>query len=323
MRARRLVLAATLAALGAVSCARQQRAARGVRPELPPMMRQQVVNAVNAGDGNLRVRRLRERLAAEPLHVAVRLELAAEYGAMGYPELELEHCRIAVERFPGSTAAVERLAKVLRRAVPAGEAAAVLAGLVAQQAKPSAETLAWAGILLDEAERYREGEAMHRRAIALDGRRDYLHNNLGYNLLLQERYADAAGAFRRALALNSTSAIARNNLGRTLMRLSPAEAKAQFERAGDAAVAQNNVAAALYEQGDVAGARQALEVALAYRRDQPQILENLRLVAAADGQPIVLPPRRPGVWQSVSHALKVAFGTPDVRQQTGTAEAVR
>jgi Flp pilus assembly protein TadD len=107
------------------------------------------------------------------------------------------------------------------------------------------------------------------------------------------------------------------------MRLSPAEAKAQFERAGDAAVAQNNVAAALYEQGDVAGARQALEVALAYRRDQPQILENLRLVAAADGQPIVLPPRRPGVWQSVSHALKVAFGTPDVRQQTGTAEAAR
>lgn len=323
MRRGLLALVTALAALGALSCARQQRAARVTRPDLAPMMRQEVLNAVNAGEGNLRVRRLRERVAAEPMNVAVRLELAGEYGSMGYPDLELEHCRIAVERFPASTAAVERLAKALRRAVPADEAAAVLAGLVGEQAKPSAETLSWAGILLDEAARYREGEAMHRRAIALDGRRDYLHNNLGYNLLLQERYADAAAAFRRALALNSTSAIARNNLGRTLIRLRPAEAMAQFERAGDAAVAQNNVAAALYETGDVAGARKALEAALAQRRDLPQILENLRLVAADDGKPIVLPPRRPGVWQSVSHAFKVAFGTPDVRQQTGTAEAAR
>lgn len=293
------------------------------------MMRQQVLNAVNAGDGNIRVRRLRERVAAEPSNVTVRLELAAEYGAMGFPDLELEHCRIAVERFPASAAAVDRLAKSLRRAVVPEQAATVLTGLVAQQAKPTPETLAWAGILLDEAERYKEGEAMHRRALALEGRRDYLYNNLGYNLLLQERYGEAAVAFRQALALNSTSMIARNNLGRTLIRMnpaiqmSPADAIAQFERAGDPAVAQNNVAAALYEKGDVAGARKALEAALSYRRDLPQILENLRLVAADDGKPIVMPPPRPGLWQTVSHALKVAFGTPDVRQQTGTAEAAR
>jgi tetratricopeptide (TPR) repeat protein len=278
---------------------------------------------VNAGDGNIRVRRLRERVAAEPLNVTVRLELAAEYGAMGYPDLELEHCRIAVERFPASAAAVDRLAKNLRRAVVPEQAAAVLTGIVAQQARPTPETLAWAGILLDEAERYREGEAMHRRALVLEARRDYLHNNLGYNLLLQERYSEAAAAFRQALALNSTSMIARNNLGRTLIHLSPAEAIAQFQRAGDPAVAQNNVAAALYEKGDVAGARKALEAALEYRRDLPQIVENLRLVAADDGKPIVMPPSRPGLWQTVSHALKVAFGTPDVRQQTGTAEAAR
>jgi tetratricopeptide (TPR) repeat protein len=242
---------------------------------------------------------------------------------MGYPDLELEHCRIAVERFPASAAAVDRLARTLRRAVVPEQAATVLTGIVAQQAKPTAETLAWAGILLDEAERYREGEAMHRRAISLEARRDYLHNNLGYNLLLQERYPEAAAAFRQALALNSTSMIARNNLGRTLIQMSPADAIAQFQRAGDPAVAQNNVAAALYEKGDVAGARKALEAALEYRRDLPQILENLRLVAADDGKPIVMPPPRPGLWQSVSHALKVAFGTPDVRQQTGTAEAAR
>ena len=310
-------------ALGVMSCSRQQQAARASRPALPPMMRQQVLHAVNAGDGNIRVRRLRERVAAEPSNVTVRLELAAEYGAMGYPDLELEHCRIAVERFPGSAAAVDRLAKNLRRVVVPEQAAMVLTGIVAQQTKPAPETLAWAGILLDEAGRYKEGEAMHRRALTIEARRDYLHNNLGYNLLLQERYAEAAAAFRQALALNSTSMIARNNLGRTLIQMSPADAIAQFQRAGDPAVAQNNVAASLYERGDVAGARKALEAALEYRRDLPQILENLRLVAADDGKPIVMPPPRPGLWQTVSHALKVAFGTPDVRQQTGTAEAAR
>lgn len=317
----------TLAALAAVSCGRHQQAARMQRPALPPMMQQQVLNAVNAGDGNVRVRRLRERLAAEPRNVAVRLELAAEYGAMGYPELELEHCRTAVERFPESEAAIERLAKSLRGVGASQEAATIMAGLVAKQERPALETLAWAGILLDEANRLREGEAMHRQAIATDSRHDYLHNNLGYNLLLQERFAEAAEAFRRALQLNGASATARNNLGRTLLQLNPAaspvDAVAEFQRAADPAIAHNNVATGLYENGDVAGARKELEAALAYRRDVPQILENLRLVSEDDGKPIVLPQPRPGWWQSVGHAFKLAFGTPDVRQQTGTAEAAR
>jgi tetratricopeptide (TPR) repeat protein len=291
------------------------------------MMKQQVLNAVNAGDGNMRVRKLRERLAAEPRNVNARLELAAEYAAMGFPELELEHCRIAVERFPESAVAVERLAKSLRKAGPPQEAARALLDLVAQQEQPAVETLAWTGILLDEANRLRDGETMHRRALTLDARRDYLHNNLGYNLLLQERYPEAAAAFRQALQLNSASTTARNNLGRTLVRMSPtalpADAVAQFERAADPAIAHNNAAAALYEKGDLAGARKELETALSHRRDLPQILENLRLVALNDGQPIVMPPLRPGLWQSVSHAFKVAFGSPDVRQQTGAAPAAR
>ncbi len=319
-----LLVLATLAACG---CGRHQHAARMQRPKLPPMMQQQVVNAVNAGDGNIRVRRLRERLAAEPRNVTARLELATEYGAMGYPELELEHCRIAVERFPDSSIAVERLAKSLRRAGSPQQAAEVIAGLVAQQATPTLEALAWAGILLDEATRFREGEAMHRRALAFDGRRDYLHNNLGYNLLLQERYPEAAEAFRRALELNGASLTARNNLGRTLVQMGPAtpsaDAIAQFQRAADLAIAHNNAATALYERGDLAGARKELETALEYRRDLPQILENLRLVAADDGQPIEMPRPRPGWLQKVGHGIKVAFGTPDVRQKTGTAEAAR
>ncbi|OYW11557.1 MAG: hypothetical protein B7X34_02970 [Acidobacteriia bacterium 12-62-4] len=321
------LLLLTVAALTAVGCGQHRQSARLQRPALPPMMQQQVVNAVNAGDGNIRVRRLRERLAAEPRNVTARLELAAEYGAMGYPELELEHCRIAVERFPESAAAVERLAKSLRKAGSPRQAAEVLATIVAQQQKPGPEALAWAGILLDEADRLAEGEAMHRRALTLDPRRDYLHNNLGYNLLLQERYPEAATAFRRALELNSTSVTARNNLGRTLVQMNPsappADAVAQFQRAADLAIAHNNVAAALYEKGDVSGARKELEIALEYRRDLPQILENLRLVAGDDGMPIAMPQPRPSLWQKVGHGFKVAFGTPDVRQKTGTAEAAR
>jgi tetratricopeptide (TPR) repeat protein len=317
------LLLLTLAALSAIGCGSHHRAARMQRPALPPMMQQQVLNAVHAGDGNLRVQRLRERLTADSRDVNARLELASEYAAMGFPELELEHCRIAVERFPESAAAVERLAKSLRKNGSPQEAAKVLSGLVAQQQKPAVETLSWAGILFDEADRLGDGEAMHRRALALDARRDYLHNNLGYNLLLQERYPEAAASFRRALELNRSSTTARNNLGRTLMRMSAADAVSQFQRAADPAIAHNNVAAALYEKGDLEGARKELEAALAIRRDLPQILENLRLVAVADGKPIVMPPPRPGLWQSVSHAFKVAFGTPDVRQQTGTAEAAR
>jgi tetratricopeptide (TPR) repeat protein len=316
-----------LATLTVVGCGRHQNAARMQRPALPPMMRQQVVNAVSVGEGNVRVRRLRERLATEPRNVAVRLELAAEYGAMGYPELELEHCRIAVERFPESAAAVERLAKSLRQAGSPQEAAAMMAKLVEQQEQPSLETLAWAGILLDEASRLRDGEAMHRRAIAADARRDYLHNNLGYNLLLQERYPEAADAFRRALELNSGSATARNNLGRTLVQMNPnapsPDAVAQFQRAADLAIAHNNIATELYEKGDVAGARKELEIALEYRRDVPQILENLRMVAEDDGQPIAMPQARSSVWRKLGHGIKVAFGAPDVRQKTGTADAAR
>ena len=90
----RLLLAAA-AVLSAVGCS-QQRVAKVKKPKLPPVMQQQVLNAVNAGDGNVRVRRLRERIAAEPRNVAARLELAAEYGLMGYPDLEMEHYRIAV-----------------------------------------------------------------------------------------------------------------------------------------------------------------------------------------------------------------------------------
>ena len=321
----RLLLAAA-AVLSAVGCS-QQRVAKVKKPKLPPVMQQQVLNAVNAGDGNVRVRRLRERIAAEPRNVAARLELAAEYGLMGYPDLEMEHYRIAVERFPESTVAAERLAKSLRKLGSPGEAADLMAGLVEQQSKPNVEMLSWAGILLDEAERLREGEGMHRRAILVTAKQDYLFNNLGYNLMLQKRFSEAADAFRQAIAINSASATARNNLGQALLELSaaqePTDAMAQFHRASDLAIAHNNVGALLYARGDLPGARKELEIALEYRRDVPQILENLRLVSVADGKPIGMPSAHATVWQKVGQRFKVAFGAPDVKQNKGSAEATR
>jgi hypothetical protein len=66
-----------------------------------------------------------------------------------------------------------------------------------------------------------------------------------------------------------------------------------------------------------------LEIALEYRRDVPQILENLRLVSVADGKPIGMPSAHATVWQKVGQRFKVAFGAPDVKQNKGSAEATR
>jgi len=58
-----------------------------------------------------------------------------------------------------------------------------------------------------------EGEKSHRAALALGPESDYLHTNLGYNLLMQKRPAEAAFEFKQALKLKPGSEVARNNLG--------------------------------------------------------------------------------------------------------------
>ncbi|MFN0106436.1 MAG: tetratricopeptide repeat protein [Bryobacteraceae bacterium] len=255
---------------------------------MQPVMQRQVLNAVDAGEGNPRVRALRERIAAEPRNVRVRLELADEYAKTGYPELELEHLRLAVERFADSEAAMVALSRALVRGKRPGEAAIRLSEYLEKREKPSANVLSWAGIAQDEMGKWRDGEPYHRRAVELSPGRDALHNNLGYNLLMQGRQSGAAEEFRRALDLNPASDTARNNLGLALGD-QPAEAITQFRQTADLAVAHNNLAAYLYEKGDVAGARKELETALGYRQDMPQILDNIRKLSALDGMPIRMP----------------------------------
>ena len=306
-------------------CASKNRVSRVTVPgnSLQPVMRRQVLNAVDAGEGNPRVRNLRERMAAQPKNVRVRLDLADEYARTGYPELELEHLRLAVERFPESEAALLTLSRALVRVKRPGEAARRLNEFLAKRDKPSANALSWAGIVQDDLGRWKVGETLHRRAVERAPGRDALHNNLGYNLMMQGRKREAVEEFRRALDLNPASETARNNLGLS-MGDQPAEAITQFRQTADLAVAHNNLAAYLYEKGDLAGARKELELALKYRKDTPRILENLRKLAALDGMPIQMPRQEQhSFWKTFARGLKHTFVAGEENNLTGIAEAGR
>jgi len=78
-------------------------------------MERQIANAVDAGEGDYRVRLLRQRMAADPENLSVRIELIEHYTRVGYPELALEHCRLAAARFPESADIQLSLAKLLRK----------------------------------------------------------------------------------------------------------------------------------------------------------------------------------------------------------------
>lgn len=322
----RVAFPAVLAA-GAMlgGCASSGRVSRVTVPAntLQPVMQRQILNAVDAGEGNPRVKALRERIAAQPKNVKVRLELAAEYGRAGYPELELEHLRLAGERFPESEAVVVALSRALSHAKRPGEAAKRLTEFMAKREKPSANVLSWAGIVQDEMGKYQEGERFHRAAVERAPGRDALRNNLGYNLMMQGRKSEAAEEFRRALDLNPASETARNNLGLALGD-QPGAAITQFRQTSDLAVAHNNLAAYLYEKGDLAGARKELEMALEYRKDMPQILENLRKLSALDGNPIQMPEAgQRSFWKVFARGLKQTFLAGEEKQSTGIAEAGR
>ncbi len=272
-------------ALLAAGCAPRGRQVR--RP--PPLsgvaatFQRQVVNAVDAGEGDPLLRGLRLRLASDPDNRAARLQLIRRYREAGFPEVALEHARLAAERFPSDPEVHVELAKSLRALGLRAEAAEALESFFKQHPRSSPEVPAWLGILRDELGQWPQGEAAHRAALAMAPGRDYLHNNLGYNLLRQGRTQEARQALERALQLNPDSRAARNNLGLALAA-EGAPALDQFQKAGDPAAAHNNLACALIEQGRYAEARKELEIALGYSRNHPAALANLRLIAELDGR---------------------------------------
>jgi Flp pilus assembly protein TadD len=284
---------------------------------------QQILNAVNAGSGDLEIRQLRARLDANPADLSVRLELAGRYQKLGFPEVAIEHCRLACERAPDSDEAHLALAKALRDVNRPAEGASVLEAYVAAKENAGVRVWAWLGLLRDDTGNWQAGETAHRKALALAPERDDLHNNLGYCLLRQGRVADAAKEFRTALRLQPHSQVAENNLAMALASQKPGagdnkEAIAHLESVSDPASAHNNMAVAMIEAGRYAEARQEIEAALRYNRTHSAALNNLRLISELDGRPAQLsvPVRSEGRWSHVQSAWRRLRGSAAPEKKT-------
>ena len=275
----------------APGCVKQQRvlppgSAMAAAPKT--VWERQIQNAKDAGDGDYELRVLRERVEGDAASVPARLELARAYQQRGYTEIALEICRLAAARFPESGEARLGLVRALHDANRRAEAIQAAEGYVAEHPQAGAEFHSWLGILRDESGLWSEGEPHHRQALALAPGSDALHNNLGYNLLMQRKSAEAAAEFREALRLNPALQVARNNLGLALAEGNASEAVANWKSGSDEASAHNNLAAVWIEKKDYAQARKELEIALSYNRSHAAALHNLELVSRLDGKPATI-----------------------------------
>ena len=318
--------AVAMSTLALVSCTRTVRdtsvrvpAVRQRVTAVDDNIRRQVRNAVDAGEGDVRIRALRQRLATNPLDTQARLELAEHYTRSGFPDVALEHLRIAALRHPDSAEVAEALARSLHRQGLSSEARHHLETFAATHAIADGGLWSLLGILQDSMGDYGSGERSHRAAVKLSDTSAPFHNNLGYNLLLQKRKLEAATEFRRALDIDPSSMIARNNLGEALAE-QPAEAVNQWQTVTDAASAHNNLAAVLIEQGDYEGARRELELALRYRHDHPAALNNLQLIADANGGILSLPyGQNDSSWRRFVRTLGLVFLGSDTESKPAAA----
>src|SRR5579883_3094211 len=173
------------AALG-VSCAPHTRVATAPPPSGAQLtaFERQIRNAHDAGDGDYQLRALREKVATAPQDVSARLELAAAYRDRGFPDVSLEMCRLAAARFPDSGPVQLAMVRALRDLNQRGEAIAGLEAFLQAHPQQDPTYYSWIGILKDESGQWTAGEPAHRKAIELAANQDYLHNNLGYNLLM-------------------------------------------------------------------------------------------------------------------------------------------
>ena len=311
----RVLLAAGAAV--SVSCVHQPRRTRDAATPPVPLSNwdRQIRNAVDAGDGDYQLRALREKVAAEPENIAVRLDLAKAYRERGYHEVALEITRLAVARFPQSGDAQLALVRDLREVNRRPEAITGLEAFLKEHPASGAEYYSWLGILRDESGLWPLGEPAHRKALELTPGVDYLHNNLGYNLLMQDKNDEAALEFQEALKLNPGSLMARNNLGIALAHSNAtAQAVANWQSTSDPATAHNNLAAVWIEKGNYPEARRELDLALGYNRAHPAAIRNLELVARLDGSPATLSAKafdaRDTRWQRFRIGLRRLFVGP-------------
>jgi Flp pilus assembly protein TadD len=292
------------------SCVRQTQVASqpSTNTKTHAMLMRQVENAVDFGDGDPEARRLRQRLAANAGDLDARIALAKLYASRGLPDLAIEHYRLAADLNPGLPGVTLLLAKALRDMNEPAEASRVIATFVIKHPHDSWELLSLQGILEDEQGRFKQGEASYRAALAIDSAQASLHNNLGYNLLLQGHAESAAEEFHQAIAIDPHSAVAHNNLGTALMFAKSGKSEqafAEWRKSGDPAAAHSNLAAVFLEQGHYPEARQEIAAALQFKPDYPAALKNLRLVAAADGGAATPPPAvaRVNLWKRMTSSI--------------------
>jgi len=270
-------------------------------------MKRQIANAADAGEGDSIARVLRQRMAANPSNLQARMDLARHYEEAGFPEVAAEHYRLATQLSPNSSEAVAAYARMLRRLELSAQALETLAKFQSTHPHSTSEVLSWLGILQDEEGDLTKAEASYRAALILDPKSDAVHNNLGYNLLLQNRTEQAADEFRTALAISPRSQIARNNLGVALAS-QPKEAVLHMQSVSDPATAHSNLAAVLMEQGLYKEAGAELRIALGYRKDHPAALSNMLLLSQLDRQPFAVPANAPASnWKRFTGGVKKVF----------------
>ena len=164
-------------------------------------------------------RALLEQLAAvEGDPTEAMWELAQFYKLSGRLELAMQHFGAALERVTG----VEEKAKVLLGLGQTAERSLnfELAERFYRAGLSLEPTHAWTryflrnnlGYSLNQLERYEEGEALCREAIAIDPRRANAHKNLGIALERQGRHAEAARAYIAATDANASDGRAMRHL---------------------------------------------------------------------------------------------------------------
>lgn len=297
------------------------------KPTVETIADRQVRNAIEAGDGDLVLRTLRQQVLAEPANLDTRLALALAYEKQGAPELAVEHYRVAAEQY-GSERAAARWANLLDSLGEPEQAVLVLVHFCDSQTRVSSGILSELGILLDDMGDFTKAERYHQRALAAAlveaaPGQDALHNNLGYNLILQNRHREAQDELRKALELNRRSEVARNNLAFALASAPGAtppetsEAILHWQSLAGPAAAHNNLAAVYIGENRFADARRELEQAIAFDHGHAPALKNLELVASLDGKPaevavvpaqvaVPLTAKRISLWRRIFHPSKPA-----------------
>ncbi len=252
---------------------------------LRAIFQQQTQGAFNPLTDDRRVEALQLRLKLNPQDVGARLELAGVYENYRLYDDGLEQYRETLRlarSVPGDNASIAQKAVLgLRRCAQASGRTREAIPLLEEFLKESPSAGAWneLGLLHDALGDPASGEIALREAVALDSTSFQLHNNLGYNLVLQNKAEAAEAEFRKALALNPKSATSRNNLGVLLARRGELQgALEQFQSTADAATAHNNLAVVLLESGQYEQSREELVKALALRHYFAPALANFKLV---------------------------------------------